>query len=82
MTMKTTPVTIPLYGHGLECDGGICVEPIVTGTFTADTVTGSDGKEYALFTLSDTAPVAPSLWAGTYRLNVGRLAAAGVDVFA
>lgn len=81
-TMKTTPVSIPLYGHGVETVGNIDHEPHVKGTFAAATVTGEDGKEYALFTVADEYPAAPSIWAGTYRISVDRLAAAGVDVFA
>ena len=81
-TMKTTPVTIPLYGHGVETLGSIDHEPHIKGTFAADTVTGEDGKEYALFTIADEYPDAPSSWAGTYRISVERLAAAGLDVFA
>ena len=81
MTMKTNPVTMPLYGHGLETLGSIDHEPTVTGTFAADTVTGNDGKEYAVFTVGDNHPAAPSVWAGTYRISVDRLEAAREDVF-
>lgn len=81
-TMKTTPVSIPLYGHGVETVGNIDHEPIVNGTFAAETITGEDGNEYALFTVSDEYPAAPSIWAGVYRISVERLAAAGDDVFA
>lgn len=77
-TMKTTPVSIPLNGHGVETVGNIDHEPIVKGTFAAETVTGADGKEYALFTIADEE--VPSIWAGTYRIDVGRLT--GLDVFA
>lgn len=80
-TMKTDPVTIHLYGHGLETVGSIDNEPMVTGTFAEDVVTGADGVKYAVFTVSDTFPAAPSIWAGTYRINVDRLAAMGEDVF-
>lgn len=80
-TMKTDTVKIPLYGHGLENVGSIHHEPYVNGAFEADTVTGDDGKEYALFTVADEYPAAPSVWAGTYRISVDRLVAAGVDVF-
>lgn len=79
-TMKTTPVSIPLYGHGVETAGNIDHEPIVNGTFAADTVTGEDGNEYAIFTIADNYPASPSIWAGTYRISVDRLA--GLDVFA
>lgn len=81
-TMKTDAVTIPLYGHGLECSGTMAIEPIVTGTFDADTITGSDGKEYAIFTIP--APENkdfPDLWAGEYRIDVSRLASAKLPVF-
>ena len=81
-TMKTSSVTIPLYGHGVETVGSIDHEPHVNGTFAADTVTGEDGKEYALFTVADEYPAAPSIWAGTYRISVDRLMASGADVFA
>ena len=53
MTFKTTPVTIPLYGHGLETVGSIDHEPIVTGTFAADPVTGNDGTIFGVFTVPD-----------------------------
>lgn len=80
--MNTTPVTLPLYGHGLECVGSIDHEPTVTGSFAADTITGADGAEYALFTVADAYPAAPSIYAGTYRISVDRLRALGADVFA
>jgi hypothetical protein len=81
--MNTNPVTLPLYGHGLECVGNIAHEPPVTGSFAEDTITGADGVEYALFTVADPYPAAPSIYAGTYRLRVDRLRAAlGADVFA
>lgn len=81
--MKTTPVTLPLYGHGLECVGSISAEPPVTGSFAEETIIGGDGKEYALFTVGDTFPNQPSGWAGTYRISVDRLVACGpLDVFA
>lgn len=53
MTFKTSAVTIPLYGHGLECDGSIAHEPQVTGTFAADPVTGNDGTVFGVFTITD-----------------------------
>lgn len=81
-TMKTTPVSIPLYGHGVETVGSIDHEPIVTGTFAEETVTGEDGKEYAVFTVADSYPVHSSIWAGTFRISVDRLTASGADVFA
>lgn len=80
-TMKTSSVSIHLYGHGVETVGNIDHEPLVTGTFAAETVTGEDGKEYALFTVADEYPAAPSSWAGTYRISVERLEACGADVF-
>ena len=82
MAMKTSSVTIPLYGHGLETVGSIDHEPTVTGTFAADTVTGEDGNEYAVFTVGDGYPATPSIWAGAYRISVDRLLAACEDVFA
>lgn len=77
-TMKTSTVSVPLYGHGLECVGSIDHEPHVTGAFSAETTTGSDGVEYAVFTVSDTAPNLPQ-WAGTYRIRVDRLRAAQLN---
>jgi len=79
--MRTDRVTIPLYGHGVETVGSIDHEPLVNGTFAANTVTGEDGKEYALFTIADEYPAAPSIWAGTYRISVSRLVGAGLNVF-
>lgn len=81
-TMKSDPFTIPLFGHGLETLGSINNEPTVKGVFATDVITGNDGKKYALFTVADEYPAFPSEWAGTYRINVDRLAAAGLDVFA
>ena len=76
-TMKTTTVKIPLYGHGLENVGSLDHEPEVTGAFAAETVTGNDGIEYAVFTVSDPADGSyPSEWAGTYRIKVSRLKSA------
>lgn len=73
-TMKTTTVTISLFGHGLEDVGNLAHDPRVTGNFAADTVQGNDGKEYALFTVIDPDDGRyPSEWAGTYRINVERL---------
>ena len=80
-TMKTDPITIPLFGHGLESVGNISNEPMVTGSFAADVVTGNDGKKYAVFTVADNYPGTPSSWAGTYRISVDRIAAAGLDLF-
>ena len=80
-TFKTSTVTIPLYGHGLEDVGSVQIEPIVTGTFAADSVTGADGNEYGVFTIAEpTNNAYPALWAGTYRVDVDRLT--GTDVFA
>ena len=74
MNMNTNPVKIQLLGHGLECVGSIHPEPEVSGTFASETVTGNDGREYAVFTVSDPADGAfPSLWAGTYRIDLVRL---------
>lgn len=81
-TMKTDSVSIHLYGHGLETVGSIDHEPVVSGTFAEETVTGEDGKEYGVFTVTDGYPAYPSNWAGTYRISVERLAAQGDDVFA
>lgn len=83
MRFKTDPVTIPLYGHGLECVGSIAHEPDVTGTFAADPVTGNDGTLFGVFTVPDPANGAdyPSLWAGTYRLSASRLLANVPRVF-
>ena len=75
-TMKTSAVTIPLFGHGLESVGNLAHEPRVDGSFAADTVTGNDGAEYAVFTVTDPADGHyPSEWAGTYRISVSRLKA-------
>lgn len=75
MTFKTTSVTIPLYGHGLETVGNIDHEPMVTGTFAADPVTGNDGTVFGIFTVPDPTNGTdyPSQWAGTYRISVDRL---------
>lgn len=82
MKFKTTSVTIPLYGHGLECVGNIAREPHVTGTFAADPVTGSDGTIFGVFTVPDpTGAEYPSLWAGTYRIRADRLKVCAPDVF-
>ena len=83
MTFKTTPVTIPLYGHGLETVGSIDHEPIVTGTFAADPVTGNDGTIFGVFTVPDptNGKDYPSQWAGTYRISAGRLQARTPYVF-
>ena len=73
-TMKTSTVTIPLFGHGLESAGNMAHNPEVTGAFSADTVTGNDGIEYAVFTVSDPSGGSyPSEWAGEYRISVDRL---------
>ena len=73
-TMKTTTVTIPLLGHALENVGSMTNEPCVKGSFSADTVTGNDGTEYAVFTVTDPENGAyPSEWAGQYRISVDRL---------
>lgn len=79
--MTTSTVKIHLYGHGLEVVGSLSNEPEVIGTFDADVVTGSDGAKYAVFTIADGTPGIPSSWAGTYRIDVNRLAAMGEDVF-
>lgn len=82
MKFKTSPVTIHLYGHGLECVGSIANEPKVSGTFAADPVTGNDGNIFGVFTVPDpTGAEYPSLWAGTYRVNADRLRVSGEDVF-
>lgn len=72
-TMKTSTVTIPLFGHGLEAVGSMEHEPCVTGAFSADTVTGNDGVEYAVFTVAEGGY--PSEWVGAYRISVDRLKA-------
>lgn len=69
--MNTEAVSIHLYGHGLECAGNIVLEPKVTGNFEAETVTGADGIEYAVFTIPDNPD--HSGWTGTYRISVERL---------
>ncbi len=83
MIFKTTSVTIPLYGHGLECVGNIAHEPHITGTFAADPVTGSDGKIYGVFTVPDSTNGTdyPSLWAGTYRIHADWLKVCSPGVF-
>lgn len=82
MKFKTSPVTIPLYGHGLLCVGNISPEPRVTGTFAADPVTGSDGTIFGVFTVPDpTGAEYPSCWAGTYRIHADRLKVWSPDVF-
>ena len=82
MKFKTSPVTIPLYGHGLECVGSIDHEPRVNGTFAADPVTGNDGNIFGIFTIADPAGAEyPSSWAGTYRISASRLRSSGADVF-
>lgn len=82
MKFKTSPVTIPLYGHGLECVGSIAHEPRVNGTFAADPVTGNDGNIFGVFTVTDPEDGRyPSGWAGTYRISASRLRSYGPDVF-
>ena len=83
MKFKTTTVTVPLYGHGLETIGNIDNEPMVTGTFAADPVTGNDGTIFGVFTVPDPTNGAeyPSQWAGTYRINADLLKACAPDVF-
>jgi hypothetical protein len=74
MKFITTPVTIPLMGHGLESCGNLAHNPRVKGTFAADPITGNDGKIYGVFTAIDPDDKAyPSEWAGTYRIDVDRL---------
>ena len=80
--MKTDTMTIPLFGHGLEVQGNLAHDPIVTGSFASYVVTGSDGEKYGVFTVTDNHPATPSEWAGSYRINVSRLVAAELDVFA
>ena len=83
MRLKTEPVTISLHGHGLECVGNYAPEPLVTGSFAADPVTGNDGNEYALFTIADPQNGEyPSHWAGTYRISISYLKAYRPSVFA
>lgn len=72
-TMKTSTVSIPLFGHGLEDVGNLAHDPVVTGAFAADTVTGNDGVEYAVFTVAEGNY--PSEWVGVYRIAVSRLQA-------
>ena len=83
MKFKTSPVTIPLYGHGLLCVGNISPEPRVTGTFAADPVTGNNGEIFGVFTVPDPeGGEYPSGWAGTYRISATRLRCYGpADVF-
>ena len=86
MTFKTTTVTIPLYGHGLESAGNVAIEPRVPGVFTADPVTGNDGEVFGVFTISDPTAESgalpyPSAWAGTYRISASRLKAEVPSVF-
>lgn len=72
-TMKTSTVSIPLFGHGLESAGNLAHEPVVTGNFAADIATGNDGIEYAVFTVAEGNY--PSEWVGVYRISVSRLKA-------
>lgn len=63
-----------LFGHGFntfpECDN-----PVLPGTFAADTVE-ADGKEYAVFTVQEpTAEEFPKGWIGVYRIDMVFLAA-------
>lgn len=82
MKLKTEPVRTILWGHGLECVGSVQHYPIVTGTFAADPVTGSDGAQYAVFTIPEPENGSyPALWAGTYRMPVSALQAHDPDVF-
>lgn len=82
MKLKTEPITIFLYGHGLECVGNINPEPLVKGSFEADPIIGNDGNEYAVFTIADPQNGEyPSLWAGTYRINLSRLKAYAPECF-
>lgn len=73
MKLITDLVKIPLLGHGLQFPAGnIASEPLVEGRLAADTVAGTDGKEYAVFTIADDG-TQPAGWAGTYRLTLDRL---------
>jgi len=82
MKFKTTPVTVPLYGHSLTAAGMLANTPKVTGTFAADPVTGNDGEVFGVFTVPDSETKAyPSYWAGTYRINVDSLKGGCPEVF-
>lgn len=72
MKLITKQIKVPLLGHGLALLGNIIEEPLVIGCLSADTVTGADGEEYALFTIADDG-TQPAGWAGTYRMNLQRL---------
>ena len=79
MKLITNLVEIPVIGHGLEMLGNILHEPHAKGRLAADTVTGTDGAEYALFTIIDDG-TQPAKWAGTYRLDLKRLIAQTTDL--
>ena len=72
MKLTTKQIKVPLLGHGLAVLGNIIEEPLVMGYLSADTVPGTDGEEYALFTIADDG-TQPAGWAGTYRINLQRL---------
>ena len=73
MKLNSGPMEIPLLGHGLQMPAGsIALEINVKGTLAADTETGTDGREYAVFTIADDG-TQPAGWAGTYRIDLARL---------
>ena len=80
MKLVSGPVQIPILGHGLELlTGGIGLEMSVTGTLAEDTETGTDGREYAIFTIVDDG-TQPAAWAGRYRISLRRLISYTTDL--
>lgn len=73
--MKTENTSIDLFGHGLQFAGNVDIEPRVSGHFEAETVTGRDGREYALFVVPDEVEACGHFSgnAGTYRVDCARL---------
>lgn len=80
MKLVSGPYDLPLLGHGLQLPAGnICPEMVVKGILAEDTETGTDGTEYALFTIVDDG-TQPAAWAGVYRLPLHRLITQTTDV--
>ena len=73
MKLDGGPMEIPLLGHGLQLlAGNIGHEINVKGQLAEETETGTDGREYAVFTIADDG-TQPAGWAGTYRIDLTRL---------
>lgn len=80
MKLISGPHDLPLLGHGLQLPAGnIGPEMVVKGILAEDTETGTDGAEYALFTIVDDG-TQPAAWAGVYRLPLNRLITQTTDL--